>query len=296
MYMEPQKTVKAFIFLTLILSFFLFMPKIEINKNIIAKDGTNKSNSLIALFSYSSLLLSFDFSTFFPSSFALQKLPNHHYSNNISISPFQNSVYQIDKGNRVLFYNLNLSSKNNYYILTNNLISFNNYSNNESKINNCNSTNNNHFNNRQNLVIPQVLPPKIVMLYNGTQYDTGKLSNYKYREGTSFLQLQMPSMKINANLPNNITGVIKDSCLGFLIPNYLLGLEPSSISINAYDMQGNSIKLLSNKEDRTSTLFKVNLNEGKYILLAVATWLPTKENMMVGYEEYKFLINVIGNK
>ena len=243
-----SKIIKDFIFLTVMLSFIFFTSEVGKNKNVFATLDSDKFINPIA-FSYSSSLnSSFNSATFFHPTFELQKSSNHFYSNDISILSSTQSNYQMNDRNELVFVGYNLSSNNNQ-TLPNKLIPFNNNSNNESQTNNCSSSNNTLFNSNLNSITPHVPPPKIVMSYNGTEYDTGRLSSYKYREGTSFLQLQMPNIKINTDLPNIDTDVIKGSCLGFIIPNYPLGLPPSSISINAYDMQGKSIKLLSNKED-----------------------------------------------
>jgi hypothetical protein len=41
-----------------------------------------------------------------------------------------------------------------------------------------------------------------------------------------------------------------------------------------------------------SSVFRVNLVRGTYILLAVGTWLPGSEHVS-GYAIYKFVVNVI---
>jgi hypothetical protein len=44
------------------------------------------------------------------------------------------------------------------------------------------------------------LPPRIVMVYNGTQHP-GVLISYKYRHAYTFGQLDMPAKKVTALLP-----------------------------------------------------------------------------------------------
>jgi hypothetical protein len=142
---------------------------------------------------------------------------------------------------------------------------------------------------------PKVLPPKILMVYNGKQHDIGNLFSSKYRAGSSFSQLQIPHERIISNIPNNSLIVINGSCLGFAIQNDPLTKTPSSLNVNVYNGQGYPLKVLSSIENSKSTFFTVNLNEGKYILLAVATWLPT-EQKVTGYVEYSFMIDVINSK
>lgn len=160
--------------------------------------------------------------------------------------------------------------------------------NNISLSNTC-SNSGNQFNNTNNIV-PRVLPPKIIMVYNGKGYDTGNLFSSKYREGTSFSQLQIPREKITSYLPNYTMTIINGSCLGFIVQNDPLH-TPSSLSVNAYDEQGHALKVLSLIRYSKSIFFNVDLNEGKYILLTVATWLPTTEKV-TGYEECVFVVDV----
>lgn len=164
-----------------------------------------------------------------------------------------------------------------------------NKSNNTILLTKCNNNRSNTFNNTNN-IISNVLPPKIIMEYNGKGYDIGNLFSSKYREGASFSQLQIPQEKITSNLPNYTMTIINGSCLGFLVKNDPLP-APSSLSVNVYNEQGHALKVLSLIENSKRIFFNVGLNEGKYILLVVATWLPTIEKV-TGYEEYIFVVDV----
>ena len=155
--------------------------------------------------------------------------------------------------------------------------------------------NSNFFLNKTNTILANVLPPKIVMVYDGKQYDTGYLFSSKYRAGSSFSQLQIPPERIISNVPNKSLIVINGSCLGFVIQNDPLTKTPSSLSVNAYSAQGHALKVLSSVEHSKSNFFNVSLDEGKYILLVVATWLP-EDQKVTGYVEYNFLIDVRNSK
>jgi hypothetical protein len=155
--------------------------------------------------------------------------------------------------------------------------------------------NSNFFLNKTNTIIANVLPPKIFMIYDGKQYDTGYLFSSKYRAGSSFSQLQIPPERIISNIPNNSLTVINGSCLGFVIQNDSLTKTPSSLSVNAYSAQGYALKVLSSVEHSKSNFFNVSLDEGKYILLVVATWLPADQKV-TGYTDYNFLIDIRNSK
>jgi hypothetical protein len=156
----------------------------------------------------------------------------------------------------------------------------------------CSNNSSNAFNNTNN-IISNVLPPKILMAYNGKEYDTGNLFGSKYREGISFSQLQIPQEKITSHLPNNTLTITNGSCLGFVVQNDPLH-TPSSISVDAYNEQGHALKVLSLIENSKRIFFNIDLNEGKYIILVVATWLPASQKV-TGYVEYVFVVDVKSN-
>ena len=58
------------------------------------------------------------------------------------------------------------------------------------------------------------LPPRIVMVYNGTQHP-GVLISYKYRHGYTFGQLDIPAKKVTALLPADIVNIKKGSSIQF---------------------------------------------------------------------------------
>ncbi len=134
-----------------------------------------------------------------------------------------------------------------------------------------------------------VLPPEIIMIYKDKEYQ-GELSESKYREGETFSDLQIPPENVTANLPSKIVNISKDSCLQFIIKGTPQTLPPHSLDVSAYTLQGASVSVLSATENDTS-IFPINLDDGTYVLLADATWLPTSEQV-TGYVIYEFLVNV----
>jgi hypothetical protein len=134
------------------------------------------------------------------------------------------------------------------------------------------------------------LPPRIVMVYNGIQHP-GVLVSYKYRHGYTFGQLDMPAEKITALLPSDVVNIKKGSSVRFFAKGDPAVLPPSSLSIDAYTSRGKAAGVL-NVTKSESTTFALNLNEGKYILLAVATWLPRSEDV-TGYTIFSYMVNVV---
>jgi hypothetical protein len=145
--------------------------------------------------------------------------------------------------------------------------------------------------NKNNLSYIHILPPNILMTYSGTEYQGGLIS-YKYRGGETFSQLGIPPEKVKANLPSCLITVQKGSTVKFEIIGYPSVLPPSSLSVTAYSNTGKAVEVLTATQFSKST-FPVNLDKGKYILLAVAVWLPRSEKV-AGYVMYNYPIKVTG--
>ncbi|MFZ0223445.1 MAG: hypothetical protein WAM42_17315 [Candidatus Nitrosopolaris sp.] len=136
-----------------------------------------------------------------------------------------------------------------------------------------------------------VLPPKIVMNYGGKVYQ-GDLSESKFRAGETISQLHIQPRNLTTNLHSKIIQVKEGSCVQFAIIGTPRLLPPSSLGVTAYDSNnGTAVKVL-NAMGAHSSVFRVNLVRGTYILLAVGTWLPGSEHVS-GYAIYKFVVNVI---
>jgi hypothetical protein len=134
------------------------------------------------------------------------------------------------------------------------------------------------------------LPPRIVMAYDGIQH-RGVLVSYKYRHGYTFGQLDIPAEKVTALLPSDIVNIKKGSIVRFFAKGEPAILPSNSLSINAYTSQGKAVGVLNTTKAASST-FSLNLQEGKYILLAVATWLPGSEDV-TGYAIFSYMVNVV---
>jgi hypothetical protein len=134
------------------------------------------------------------------------------------------------------------------------------------------------------------LPPRIVMVYDGIQH-RGVLVSYKYRHGYTFGQLDIPAEKVTALLPSDMVNIKKGSIVRFFAKREPAILPSNSLSINAYTVQGKAVGVLNTTKAASST-FSLNLQEGKYILLAVATWLPGSEDV-TGYAIFSYMVNVV---
>jgi hypothetical protein len=97
--------------------------------------------------------------------------------------------------------------------------------------------------------------------------------------------------KLVSSCSSNLVHIKKDSCVQFLITGSPKLLPPSSLAVTAYyDINGTAAEVLD-ASDNDNTRFRMNLNSGKYILVARATWLPENEDV-TGYVIYKFVVNV----
>jgi len=135
-----------------------------------------------------------------------------------------------------------------------------------------------------------VLPPKMVMIYDGKVYQ-GKLSEFKFRGGETISELHIQPIKVTTNLASKVVHIKEGSCVQFAIIGTPRLLPPSSLAVTAYDRNnGTAVKVL-NAVNSHSSVFRVNLVRGNYILLGVGTWLPGSEHVS-GYAIYKFVVKV----
>lgn len=144
-------------------------------------------------------------------------------------------------------------------------------------------------------------PPQIVMEYNDTAFN-GVLRSYVFEHGDVGPNVrttpQGPGPNLTAVLPEQTVNITKGSSIRFTIEgNTQPEIQPDSLSVTAYDTNGNAIKLLTLVSDDKSDSFKVDLTNGEYILLATAVWLPGEEVarylIVGGSVVYAYKINVV---
>ena len=141
--------------------------------------------------------------------------------------------------------------------------------------------------------------PKIIMIYNNTEYD-GTLDSYSFGKTESMMSLPTSNDKITATIPNQTIAVEQGSKLYFMMKGITLSeAQPDGVSATAYTISGEPADVLRvidepNKRNKTISL-TVDLNRGEYILMATAIWLPeVQENYQIaGYVSYSYRINVI---
>lgn len=143
------------------------------------------------------------------------------------------------------------------------------------------------------------LAPKIIMIYNNTEYD-GILDSYSFGKTESMMSLPTANDKITATIPNQTIAVEQGSKLYFMMKGITLSeAQPDGVSATAYTISGEPANVLRvidepNKSNKTISL-TVDLNRGEYILMATAIWLPeVQENYQIaGYVSYSYRIDVI---
>ena len=162
--------------------------------------------------------------------------------------------------------------------------------------------------------ILEILPAKIELNYNGSTF-FGKLVDYKYREGYSYNALKEEQRTLDIGdelisvdvaliqnlskyIPKNIITITNGSELKFRIIEYPERMEPSSLSINSYQIKEDDDKILQNPkvlhiaDNQNELIFNVNLFPGKYMFVATATWIPETPDHISGYVMYAYNIHV----
>jgi hypothetical protein len=162
--------------------------------------------------------------------------------------------------------------------------------------------------------ISEMLPAKIELNYNGSSF-FGKLVDYKYREGFSYGELKEEQRtfdigdelisldvalieNLSKYIPKDIISITNDTELKFRIIGYPERMEPSSLSINSYQINEDFDKILQNPRvlqianNQNELSFNVNLSSGKYLFVSTATWIPNTPDEIAGYVMYAYHIHV----
>lgn len=90
-----------------------------------------------------------------------------------------------------------------------------------------------------------------------------------------------PTEKVTALHPSDVVSIKKGSSVQFFAKGGPQILPPTGLSIDAYTSQGKPVSVLNTTKAPSSTI-GLNIVEGKYILLATATWIPGNEDV-TGY-------------
>ena len=142
------------------------------------------------------------------------------------------------------------------------------------------------------------LAPEILMVYNGTSHH-GELIDYSWESGDIFSNPDIPPQNLTTNLSNLSVMVVRNSTVEFIVNNnnnntsHALDDKPNSIAVTAYSIEGKPVKVLNATEESSSSTFTVSLDEGKYVLLVVATWLPDNNQDISEYVWYNYRVKII---
>ena len=162
--------------------------------------------------------------------------------------------------------------------------------------------------------ISEMLPANIKLQHNGSTF-FGKLVDYKYREGFSYAELKEEErtfdigdelisadvaliQNLSKYISKNIITITNGSELKFRIIEYPERMEPSSLSINSYQIKEDYDKILQNPRvlsivnNENELSFNLNLSPGKYLFVSTATWIPDTPDQIAGYVMYAYHINV----
>lgn len=162
--------------------------------------------------------------------------------------------------------------------------------------------------------ISAMLPANIELNYNGTTF-FGKLVDYKYREGFSYAELKEEErtfdigdelisaevaliQNLSKYISKNIITITNGSELKFRIIEYPERMEPSSLSINSYQITEDYDKIIQNPRvlqianNQNEVSFNVNLSPGKYLFVSTATWIPDTPDEIAGYVMYAYHIHI----
>lgn len=156
------------------------------------------------------------------------------------------------------------------------------------------SQNNNLELNNQAQIVSELLPPDIVFNYNNTNYN-GKLLNYKYREGYSFNESDLSIKNLTNHFSNqNSIPINNGSQVKFIVKEYPERIEPLTLFVTAYQMDGNTVKVFRNldKVSNQENTYKVNLPKGTYLLIATSTSIPETSKHVGGYVIYAYSVTI----
>ena len=140
-------------------------------------------------------------------------------------------------------------------------------------------------------------PPQIIMINDNNKEHKGVLDSYSFVNTEKLNQIPVFNYKVTATIPDKSITLEKGSIVRVVIEgNPSPESPPDGLAVAAYTEKGNPVKVLKVNEDKSKkeTSFIIDLNEGDYILMAVATWLPDEDDERItGYVAYSYRVNVV---
>lgn len=104
-----------------------------------------------------------------------------------------------------------------------------------------------------------------------------------------------PGNNITSIIPANIINISANKQIQLLVVgNPPPELQTSSVSATVYHMNGTAVGVLSVEDNSKNSIFDVDLKKGRYLILAVTTWLPNPDIYLTtsGYVSYVFRVAV----
>jgi hypothetical protein len=139
--------------------------------------------------------------------------------------------------------------------------------------------------------------PSISMKYGNDTY-TGELRSAAFSYGdvnNNLESFENNSSDITSIIPDRTLNISQGKQIQLLISgNPTPENQPNTLSATAYHTNGTQVKVLTIAEDGKKDNFIIDLERGQYLILSVATWLPTSDNYLTssGYISYVFRVNV----
>lgn len=143
-------------------------------------------------------------------------------------------------------------------------------------------------------IISDILPPNIALNYDNTSYN-GKLINYKYREGYSFNESELLIKNLTNHFSNQNSILINNgSQVKFIVKEYPERIEPLTLFVTAYNIDGNTVKVLRNLDNinNQENTYKINLPKGNYLFIATSTSIPETPENVGGYVIYAHSVTI----
>lgn len=163
-----------------------------------------------------------------------------------------------------------------------------------SKFLTTNSLRENNEMNNQGQIVSDILPPDIVFNYNNTNYN-GKLINYKYREGYSFNESDSTIKNVTNHFSNQNSILINNgSQIKFIVQGYPERIEPLRLFVTAYQIDGNTVKVLRNLDNvnNQENTYQINLPKGNYLFIATTTSIPETSKNVGGFVIYAYNLTI----
>ena len=132
---------------------------------------------------------------------------------------------------------------------------------------------------------------------NNNKEHKGVLDSYSFGKSETLNQIPVFNDKVTATIPDKSITLEKGSIVRFVVEgNPSPESPPDGLAVTAYTEKGNPVKVLKVNDNKSEkeTSFIIDLNEGEYILMAVATWLAEgSKEVITGYVAYSYRVNLV---